>query len=413
VNRKRVIVFGLGKIYETFLKLFDASKAEIIALSDNDKEVLSRKGGTKAIAPEQIINLEFDYLVITCNFYDAVSEQLKGYGIKEKYIVNFNNIYRNLLIEDGKVFSEILRDNIPLARQYGSEFESIRLIEEKTMFLSAKIFINSIKNKKLLSLEEAEFKGYSQFGEDGIIQWLIHNVQIEQKTFIEFGVGDYFESNTRFLLMNNNWSGFVMDCSIENMEQLKHWGDIWKYDLSAKAAFITKDNINKLITDEGYMGDIGILSIDLDGIDYWVLNAIDCVSPCILICEYNNIFGAEKMVSVPYDKNFDRTKSHYSWLYWGASLAAFCNWAENNNYYYMGSNSAGHNAFFVRKDCISIDKIPQNANKFVECKYSESRGENGELTYKRGREALECIKQMKVFDLEMNCEDTIENIYCI
>ena len=283
MNRKRVIVFGLGKIYETFLKLFDASKAEIIALSDNDKEVLSRKGGTKAIAPEQIINLEFDYLVITCNFYDAVSEQLKGYGIKEKYIVNFNNIYRNLLIEDGKVFSEILRDNIPLARQYGSEFESIRLIEEKTMFLSAKIFINSIKNKKLLSLEEAEFKGYSQFGEDGIIQWLIHNVQIEQKTFIEFGVGDYFESNTRFLLMNNNWSGFVMDCSIENMEQLKHWGDIWKYDLSAKAAFITKDNINKLITDEGYMGDIGILSIDLDGIDYWVLNAIDCVSPCILI----------------------------------------------------------------------------------------------------------------------------------
>ena len=214
MNRKRVIVFGLGKIYETFLKLFDASKAEIIALSDNDKEVLSRKGGTKAIAPEQIINLEFDYLVITCNFYDAVSEQLKGYGIKEKYIVNFNNIYRNLLIEDGKVFSEILRDNIPLARQYGSEFESIRLIEEKTMFLSAKIFINSIKNKKLLSLEEAEFKGYSQFGEDGIIQWLIHNVQIEQKTFIEFGVGDYFESNTRFLLMTNNCSFFVLDCSI-------------------------------------------------------------------------------------------------------------------------------------------------------------------------------------------------------
>jgi hypothetical protein len=411
MNKKKVVVFGLGKVFETFIKLFDYSKAEIIALSDNNREVLIKKGGTKAIDPEKIVNLQFDYLVITCKFYDAISEQFKGYGIKEEYIVNFYNVYRHLIIENGEVFSEILRDRIPLARKYENEFESIRLIEENTMFLSAKIFINLIKDKKLISLEEAEFKGYSQFGEDGIIQWLIHNVQIEQKIFIEFGAGDYFESNTRFLLMNNNWSGFVMDSSSENMECLKHWRDYWKYDLKTKSAFITKNNINKLITDAGYTGDIGILSIDLDGVDYWVLNAIDCVSPRILICEYNNIFGEEKMVSIPYDENFDRTKSHYSWLYWGASLAAFSHWASNNNYYYMGSNSAGHNAFFVRKDCISVDKIPQNANKFVECKYSESRGKNGELTYKRGREALECIKQMRVFDLEMNCEDTIENIY--
>lgn len=81
--------------------------------------------------------------------------------------------------------------------------------DNRNLFLSAKIFINAVCDKKIDSLEEVEFQVYSQFGEDGIIQWLIHNVAIEDKTFVEFGVEDYTEANTRFLLMNNNWSGFV------------------------------------------------------------------------------------------------------------------------------------------------------------------------------------------------------------
>lgn len=283
--------------------------------------------------------------------------------------------------------------------------------QERSLFLNAKCFINAVCDKKIKSLEEVEFQVYSQFGEDGIIQWLIHNVEIEEKTFIEFGVEDYTEANTRFLLMNNNWSGFVMDGSEDNIMQLQKWPNLWKYDLLSKAEFITKDNINQLLRDSGFQGDIGILSIDLDGNDYWILNTIDCVRSRILICEYNSIFGNEKAVSVPYDESFDRTKKHYSNLYWGASIKAYCDWADKNGYYYMGSNSAGNNAFFVRKDCISSDKVPINANVFVPSKYRESRDQEGNLTYLRGNERLKCIREMELLDLKTNQKNSIGNIY--
>ena len=209
----------------------------------------------------------------------------------------------------------------------------------------------------------------------------------------------------------------VQTCALPICENsincLKRWESFWRYDLTAVAAFITKDNINALIRGGGFRGDMGILSIDLDGNDWWILNAIDCVSPRILICEYNNIFGAEKKVTIPYDAGFIRTKKHYSNLYWGCSIAALCVWAENNGYYYMGSNSAGNNAFFVRKDCIKPDKIPEKANIFIESKYRESRDEKGVLTYLRGSDRLKCIKSMQVFDIETGHMDTIENIYNI
>ena len=415
MSKVKIVIFGLGNRYKSFMRWFDESKAEIIAVSDNNNEVLKKKGGEKAVSPKDINNLEFDYIIVTCVFFSEVKEQLKEYGIGEERILDFNRILEKIIVRGSQEekITNVLKDNIPLQITCELEFEKTQTLEEKSLFLAAKNLINYNKDKKITSLEEVEFKVYSQFGEDGIIQWLIHNVEIAQKTFIEFGSGDYFESNTRFLLMNNNWSGFVMDGSHENIESLMRWGDIWKYDITAKAVFINKDNINRLITEAGYTGDIGILSIDIDGIDFWVLNEIVCVSPRILICEYNNIFGAEKKVCVPYDENFDRTKAHYSGLYWGTSIAAFRHWAEDKNYYYMGSNSAGHNAFFVRKDCIAADKVPQDAEAFVTCKYSESRGEDGKLTFKRGMEALECIKQMKVFNLETDSEDTIENIYCI
>ena len=70
------------------------------------------------------------------------------------------------------------------------------------------------------NINDYEFKIFSQFGDDGIIQYLIKNILIENEIFIEFGVENYMESNTRFLMMNNNWSGFVMDGSENSMNYL-------------------------------------------------------------------------------------------------------------------------------------------------------------------------------------------------
>ena len=93
--------------------------------------------------------------------------------------------------------------------------------QENHLLLLGKFLSKDYKNKKIDSIEETEFKVFSQFGEDGIIQYLIQNLDIKEKTFCEFGVEDYRESNTRFLLMNNYWTGLVLDGSKSNINKIK------------------------------------------------------------------------------------------------------------------------------------------------------------------------------------------------
>ena len=171
-----------------------------------------------------------------------------------------------------------------------NNFETILLNQGK--LLSA---IN--QNKKYTTLSDYEFKIFSQWGEDGIIDFLIREVPINNKTFIEFGVEDFSESNCRFLLMNSDWNGFVIDASIKNIEKLKISNYYWKYNLNALCAFIDKDNINELLKKSNFDKDLGILSIDIDGNDYHVLNNINYFNPRIIICEFNPIEPTQELIS--------------------------------------------------------------------------------------------------------------------
>src|SRR5687767_11515119 len=156
-------------------------------------------------------------------------------------------------------------------------------------------YLNSQRGS-IRSLHEVEFQVFSQWGDDGIIQYLISKIDIPNKTFIEFGVENYKESNTRFLLINNNWSGLVIDGSKNNIDFIKQDIISWGFDIHAKHAFITKENINELLSEfinKGYDSEIGLLSIDIDGNDYWIWNEIKVVNPIIVVVEYNAVFGAE------------------------------------------------------------------------------------------------------------------------
>jgi hypothetical protein len=166
------------------------------------------------------------------------------------------------------------------------------------------------------SLNSYEFKVFSQWGEDGILQHLTQLIPIKNKTFIEFGVEDFFESNCRFLLMKDDWKGFVIDGSESNIARLKASYFFWKHDLNAKTAFVTKDTIDRLLQESGFEQDLGILSIDVDGVDYFVFDSIVSYKPRILILEFNSVFGPERKITVPYRADFYRTKAHYSNLYY-------------------------------------------------------------------------------------------------
>jgi hypothetical protein len=248
------------------------------------------------------------------------------------------------------------------------------------------------------SLREVEFRVFSQFGDDGIIQYLLQHVDAPE-SFIEFGVETYRESNTRFLLVKDNWRGLVIDGSEANVASITTMAEHWRHDLTAVASFITRENINDLFTAAGFTGEVGLLSIDIDGNDYWVWEAIEVVSPVVVVAEYNSVFGPDAKVTVPYASDFTRRAAHHSHLFFGASLGALCDLAERKGYAFVGSNSNGNNAYFVRLDQLGDIRALSAAEGYVESRFRESRDASGNLTHLSGSARLDAIAHLPVHDL--------------
>ncbi len=310
-----------------------------------------------------------------------------------------------------------MKNYIDSMRNAISSILNLRADLDDLKVLSAKILVEKIKEKGIVeNIQDVEFKVFSQFGDDGIIQYLINNIDISTPKFVEFGVGNYRESNTRFLLMNNNWEGIVIDCDSNCIKQLKSETIYWQHNLQAVPAFINKDNINSLLASNGFSGEIGILHIDIDGNDYWIWEAIDVIDPIIVIVEYNSIFGCNYAITIPYQENFSRTSSHYSNLYFGASLKAFYLLAKNRGYEFVGSNNAGNNAYFIKKTKIKGIKTVSLKDGYVESKFRESRDETGQLNYISGRNRIKTIQNKEVVDLERNeqikLHEIMDRLYC-
>lgn len=297
-----------------------------------------------------------------------------------------------------------------LAREMLSAKSTVQRIEEQMVKVRAELDKGLILNARTLMaawnpdgpmqpFSDYEFQVFSQFGDDGIIQRLIRGLKIEEQTFVEFGVQDYSESNTRFLLINNNWRGLILDCSEESMDQVRRSVLHWRQDLTVATAFIDRDNINSLLSDNGFSGELGILSVDIDGNDYWVWEAINVVNPMIVIAEYNAVFGPHTAVSIPYDPKFYRTDAHSSNLYWGCSLGALAHLAEKKGYAFVGCNSHGNNSYFVRKDRLGSLKPVTVEEGYVESKFRESRDESGKLSYLGGAARLKAIEQLPVVEV--------------
>lgn len=224
-----------------------------------------------------------------------------------------------------------------------------------------------------------EFKVSSQWGEDGLLRHLCRAVPVPRKLFVEFGVENFEEANCRFLLTDQNWAGLVLDGDPANVEQIRRSRAYWMHNLKAATAFVTRENIDDLLGANGIEGEIGLLSIDVDGMDYWIWRATTAVDPAIVAIEYNHRYGPEEAVAVPYDPAFDRRAAHHSLCYYGASLAALCKLADARGYGLVGCNANGLNAFFVRRGALADSPLREVAcaEGFVEGQFSEYHDEAG------------------------------------
>jgi hypothetical protein len=232
------------------------------------------------------------------------------------------------------------------------------------------------------SLAEVEFRVHSQFGDDGILQWLVARLPSLPRRFVEFGVEDYTEANTRFLMVNNGWRGLVMDGSVENMARLRRRKWFWRHDLEARTCFVTRENVDSEIARWARGEPVGLLHIDVDGNDYWLWDAVRSIAPGIVIMEYNAVFGADRAITIPYQPDFRRLAAHHSGQYFGASLAALTHLANAKGYALIGCNSAGNNAYFVRRELLDEDvREVDVAKAWAPPIFRESRDTSGRLDY--------------------------------
>jgi hypothetical protein len=194
------------------------------------------------------------------------------------------------------------------------------------------------------------------------------------------------------------------------MEGVRRSDIYWRNDLTAVAAWIDRDNINSLIGDSGFAGDIGILSVDIDGNDYWIWEKIDVVNPVIVVAEWNSVFGPNHAVSIPYARDFDRATAHYSCLYWGASMRAFEELGARKGYALVGSNRVGNNIFFVRQDRLGRLKSLTTREAYVESRFRDSRDRQGNLNFLGGTRRYEEIKNLPVVDVNSGQVTTLNDL---
>lgn len=213
--------------------------------------------------------------------------------------------------------------------------------------------------RPLPSLADAEMRFYSQSGEDGIIQLLLAATGTQTRRAVEICAGDGVECNSANLIVNHGWTGLLLDGGEEILTNGRRFYDegahTWYWPPVLKRAWVTRGNINQLVTDAGFAGDIDLLSIDLDGVDYWVWEALECVRSRIVVIEFQTGLGPDVALTVPYSDSFQWAKGTQ---YAGASLAAMIKLGRRKGYRFVGTNLYGFNAFFVRDD-LAREALPE------------------------------------------------------
>tara|TARA_B110000027_G_scaffold128831_1_gene149668 strand:+ start:1153 stop:2103 length:951 start_codon:yes stop_codon:yes gene_type:complete len=272
------------------------------------------------------------------------------------------------------------------------------------------ISLNRNKYDEVEDLIDIEEKIFSQNGEDGIIDYLIHKLKIGNKNFVEIGVGNYRESNTRFLYNTYHPKGLIIDYIDDMKNKVKKHVNFWKGDLKICNEKIDSENILDLLN-KNCDYEIDLFSIDIDSIDYWIIKKLKNNISKIFVAEYNPVFGAELEVTVPNISGFERSKYHYSYLCYGMSLKALINLMDQKGYYFIGTNLQKINAFFILKEFKKEDffkniKI-KSLDNYTNSNIRDSRDVNNKLNYLSGYKKLKEIEDCEVINLKDNKRELV------
>jgi hypothetical protein len=207
------------------------------------------------------------------------------------------------------------------------------------------------RGEGLRKFQDVEFRCYSQNGEDGILLYIFSILGMTNRKVVEICAGDGLECNAANLLINHGWSGLLFDGDGDQVARGKAFYSTCRNTWTAPPTFvkswITAEAVDALVASSGFRGPIDLLSLDLDGNDYWVWKALECVTPRVVVLEFNAGCGPDVSVTMSYRPDFRLDYAVHPYRC-GASLAAFVKLARAKGYRLVGVQSRGFNAFFVR-----------------------------------------------------------------
>jgi hypothetical protein len=212
-----------------------------------------------------------------------------------------------------------------------------------------------------------EFGIFSQNGEDGILLGLLEQTGAVEKSFVEIGVENARECNTALLGFVLSWNGLMLEADGVGVAAARRLAarllQRKSNQVEIRQAFVTAENVDDILESAGFRGELGVLSIDVDGVDYWLWKAIRSVRPRLVVIEYNASLGCTEAITVPYKPDFDCRREHSSGFYHGASLAALEKLGRELGYALATVDSNGVNAFFVREDIRGSTQAPRSARE--------------------------------------------------
>lgn len=231
-----------------------------------------------------------------------------------------------------------------------------------------------------------EFSGFSQNGEDGILNYLLSKLIHGNRYFLEIGSADGIDNNTAWLAIVHKYSGLMVEgdpfLHSRSTRMIRHYS----LGLETKNIFVDILQAEKIARQLPYKS-IDLLSIDIDGMDYYVANTLlSCgVRPKVIVVEYNSAYGPDRTITIPYDPLFSYTKAHPSGLYYGVSISAWKYLFDIYGYKFITVDSNGVNAFFVAPENYDPDFLSQiqplhfNENKLQITKYKTTHDEQFSL----------------------------------
>ncbi len=244
-------------------------------------------------------------------------------------------------------------------RWFDSLFEQypVRLLKAQTdqkvaqLVLQQQFKAEFRATQKALDFREVGFRQYSQFEEDGILLYLFSLIPPGNRRCLELCAGDGIECNTANLIVNHGWWGWLFDADEERVQRGRAlYGvhkDTFLHPPTFTRGWITAENVNQLVADAGLRGPIDLLSLDLDGNDYWIWKALDVVEPLVVVCEVHNAVPPDLAVTIPYDPNF--VLDSFANDFRSVSLAAMVSLGREKGYRLVGTHRYGFNAFFIKR----------------------------------------------------------------